>query len=102
MSSKARASQLHKALLYDGLRVDSISGDQPASARAAAVDAFRAGATWLLVATDLVGRGMDFAGVSTVVNYDCPASAADYIHRVGRTGALARLSDGSSRRGAGR
>lgn len=86
MSKKARAQQLHKELMYDGFHVDSISGDQPNSVRAAAVDNFRAGKTWVLIATDLIGRGMDFAGINTVVNYDFPNSTADYIHRVGRTG----------------
>lgn len=43
--------------MYEGIHVDSISGDQPNSARAAAVDNFRAGKTWVLIATDLIGRG---------------------------------------------
>lgn len=46
----------------------------------------RSGRTWVLVSTDVIGRGMDFVGVSTVVNYDFPASTMDYIHRIGRTG----------------
>jgi ATP-dependent RNA helicase DDX52/ROK1 len=46
----------------------------------------RSGRTWVLIATDLIGRGMDFVGVSTVVNYDFPFTATDYIHRIGRTG----------------
>jgi hypothetical protein len=43
--------------MYEGIHVDSISGDQPNSARTAAVDNFRAGKTWVLIATDLIGRG---------------------------------------------
>lgn len=46
----------------------------------------RSGRTWVLVSTDLIGRGMDFVGVNTVVNYDFPSTTTDYIHRVGRTG----------------
>jgi len=57
VSSKERAQQLHKELLYDGIHVDSISGDQPAAARAAACRSFRSGRTWVLVATDLIARG---------------------------------------------
>ena len=48
------------------------------------------GRTWVLVATDLIGRGMDFLGVNTVVNFDFPNSTTDYIHRVGRTGRAGR------------
>lgn len=59
---------------------------QPNIVRAAAVDNFRAGKTWVLIATDLLGRGMDFAGVNTVINHDFPQTTADYIHRIGRTG----------------
>ena len=47
----------------------------------------------MLVATDLVGRGMDFAGVNTVINFDFPRSTTDYVHRVGRTGRAGRKGD---------
>ena len=60
--------------------------------------ACRLGRTWVLVATDLIGRGMDFLGVNTVVNFDFPNSTTDYIHRVGRTGRAGR----SGRREGGR
>jgi len=48
--------------------------------------AHRSGRTWVLISTDLIGRGMDFIGVNTVINYDFPTTTADYIHRIGRTG----------------
>lgn len=48
-----------------------------------AVDNFRAGRTWVLIATDVVARGMDFKGVNCIINYDFPESAASYIHRIG-------------------
>lgn len=48
-----------------------------------AVDDFRAGKTWVLIATDVIARGMDFKGVNCVINYDFPDSAAAYIHRIG-------------------
>lgn len=48
-----------------------------------AVDNFRSGKTWVLIATDVVARGMDFKGLNCVINYDFPDSAASYIHRVG-------------------
>ena len=48
-----------------------------------AVDNFRAGKAWVLIATDVVARGMDFKGVNCVINYDFPDSAAAYVHRIG-------------------
>ncbi|KAJ9516439.1 hypothetical protein QJQ45_011113 [Haematococcus lacustris] len=86
VASKERAAALHRELLYDGVHVDSISAALSPTACAAAVDNFRSGKTWVLIATDLLGRGMDFVGINTVVNYDFPNSPMDYIHRVGRTG----------------
>ncbi|GAY35497.1 hypothetical protein CUMW_283200, partial [Citrus unshiu] len=47
-----------------------------------AVDDFRAGKTWVLIATDVIARGMDFKGVNCVINYDFPNSGAAYIHRI--------------------
>jgi ATP-dependent RNA helicase DDX52/ROK1 len=47
---------------------------------------FRRGSVWVLVATELMGRGMDFPAVKQVINYDFPPSAVAYIHRIGRTG----------------
>lgn len=79
--------------MYDGHHVDSISADQTPAARDAAVANFRQGRTWVLIATDLIGRGMDFVGVNTVVNYDFPNSTTDYIHRIGRTGRAGRTGE---------
>lgn len=50
-----------------------------------AVDDFRAGKTWVLIATDVIARGMDFKGINCVINFDFPDSAAAYIHRIGIT-----------------
>jgi ATP-dependent RNA helicase DDX52/ROK1 len=54
--------------------------------RRKAISRFREGAAWILVATDLVARGMDFVGLATVINVDLPQSRAEYVHRVGRAG----------------
>jgi ATP-dependent RNA helicase DDX52/ROK1 len=54
--------------------------------RRRALSRFREGAAWILVATDLVARGMDFVGLATVINVDLPQSRAEYVHRVGRAG----------------
>ena len=69
-----------------GYRVDSIFSSKDYRMRQKALDTFRAGETWLLISTDVLARGIDFVGIKTVVNYDCPASLDDYVHRIGRTG----------------
>jgi ATP-dependent RNA helicase DeaD len=51
---------------------------------------FREGSTRILVATDVVGRGIDVSSVSHIVNYDIPEFCDDYVHRVGRTGRMGR------------
>ena len=54
------------------INVDVIHSDLSHSARTAAINRFRTGETWVLIATDLLGRGLDFLGLNTVVNYDFP------------------------------
>lgn len=51
---------------------------------------FRIGKLWVLICTDLIGRGIDFKGVNLVINYDLPNTMINYIHRVGRTGRAGR------------
>ena len=48
-----------------------------------AVRKFRSGAIWILICTNLMGRGIDFIGVNLVINYDFPLSAISYIHAIG-------------------
>jgi ATP-dependent RNA helicase DeaD len=55
------------------------------------MDQFRKGTTRILVATDVVGRGIDVTGISHIINYDTPQFCDDYIHRVGRTGRMGRV-----------
>ena len=64
----------------------ALHGDQGPATRAGALEAFIAGESRVLVATDLAARGLDIAALEAVVNYDLPRSPADYLHRVGRTG----------------
>lgn len=93
VQSKERALQLHKALLFEGLNADAIHADKSPAAREEAVTRFRRGETSFLIATDVLGRGMDFKAVRVVINYDFPTSAVSYIHRVGRTGRGGRTGE---------
>ncbi|MEO1497629.1 MAG: DEAD/DEAH box helicase [Planctomycetota bacterium] len=72
------------------LNVDCMHGDMPQGARDRVMKKFRAGEVKLLVATDVVGRGIDVTGISHIINYDIPQSSDDYVHRVGRTGRMGR------------
>lgn len=69
-----------------GIESVSLHGDVPARLRVQNYDRFQRGDVSFLVATDVGGRGLDFKKVSHVVNFDFPKTAADYLHRVGRTG----------------
>ena len=90
VNTKERAKEVHKELMFEGVHVDSLHASQSHAAREKAVEKFRQGKTWVLIATDLVARGLDFAGVETVINFDFPRSTIDYVHRVGRTGRAGR------------
>jgi ATP-dependent RNA helicase DeaD len=70
--------------------VEAIHGDLMQGARDRVMKAFRAGEVKLLIATDVVGRGIDVTGISHIINYDMPQSSDDYVHRVGRTGRMGR------------
>jgi ATP-dependent RNA helicase DeaD len=69
---------------------DMMHGDMVQGARDRVMKAFRAGEVRILVATDVVGRGIDVTSISHIVNYDIPQSSDDYVHRVGRTGRMGR------------
>jgi ATP-dependent RNA helicase DeaD len=68
----------------------TIHGDLAQGARDRVMAGFRAGEVRLLVATDVVGRGIDVSSISHIINYDIPQFCDDYVHRVGRTGRMGR------------
>ncbi|HPS41655.1 MAG TPA: DEAD/DEAH box helicase [Anaerolineaceae bacterium] len=84
--TKARAQDLADELLRRGFSADSLHGDLNQSRRELVLNRFRKGTVTLLVATDVAARGLDISDVSHVFNYDMPADAEDYVHRIGRTG----------------
>lgn len=83
---KSGAARLAKHLEKDGFTVDCIHGDRTQSARSKALAKFKSGEVQILVATDVVARGIDIKELPHVVNYDLPNNAEDYVHRIGRTG----------------
>ena len=90
VQSRERAAALFKELVYDGINVDVIHADRTKKQRDTIIKKFRIGETWVLIATDLMARGMDFKGVNCVINYDFPQSTVSYVHRIGRTGRAGR------------
>src|SRR5262249_4955134 len=68
--------------------VTVMHGDLHQSVRDRALQRFRDGTARLLIATDVVARGIDISGVSHIINYDIPEYCDDYVHRIGRTGRL--------------
>jgi ATP-dependent RNA helicase DeaD len=71
-------------------RIECIHGDMSQRERDRVFNALRAGTIRVLVATDVVGRGIDVSTVSHIINYDIPVDCDDYVHRVGRTGRMGR------------
>lgn len=70
--------------------VATIHGDMPQSARNRVMQGFRDGTIPVLVATDVVGRGIDVSGISHVINFDVPDDPENYLHRIGRTGRMGK------------
>lgn len=75
-------------------RIAAIHGDLPQRKRDRVIKDLRAGKLRLLIATDVVGRGIDISGISHIINYDIPEFCDDYVHRVGRTGRLSSAANG--------
>jgi ATP-dependent RNA helicase RhlE len=83
--TKYGADKLVTFLRRAGVAAHAIHGDKAQSHRTRTLDAFRAGTTEVLVATDIAARGIDVDGIRMVVNFDVPNDAEVYVHRVGRT-----------------
>ena len=91
--TKHKANRLDKLLKMSGFRTASLQGNLSQNQRKAALDGFRNGKFQILVATDIAARGIDVSTISHVINYDMPASADAYTHRIGRTGRAAKNGD---------
>ena len=84
--TKTRAEICTGQLKRAGFRADSIHSDKTQVQRKRALEGFSKGAIDVLVATDVLARGIDVSNIEYVVNYDLPESPEDYVHRIGRTG----------------
>ncbi len=84
-STKANVKNIVAALKSGGLTAGEIHSDLDQLQREEMLRKFKSGAKPILVATDILSRGIDVKGIDLVINYDVPGDAEDYIHRVGRT-----------------
>lgn len=84
-SSKIKVKELTRELRRCKIKAAEMHSDLEQNAREEVMLDFRAGKIDVLVATDIVARGIDIDDISMVVNYDVPREAEDYVHRIGRT-----------------
>lgn len=84
-SSKLAVNQLFQKLKNRNMSVERISSDLEQTEREQVMLAFRNSKIDILVATDVLSRGIDIDGIDLVINFDAPRDAEDYVHRIGRT-----------------
>jgi len=84
-SRKQTVKQLTRELKHGGFNISEIHSDLEQSERESVLSAFTAGRIPVLVATDILSRGIDIDTIDVVINYDVPGDGEDYVHRIGRT-----------------
>ena len=84
--TRHRADACARRIKKMGFAADPMHSDRTQNQRQRSLDAFSAGKVKVLVATDVLARGIDVSEVDYVVNYDLPTQPEDYVHRIGRTG----------------
>ncbi|MDP4859098.1 MAG: DEAD/DEAH box helicase [Schleiferiaceae bacterium] len=84
-STKKKVEQLYRKLRDRNFACAPISSDYTQEEREQALSDFKNGRTRILVATDVMSRGIDVKGIDLVMNFDVPHDAEDYVHRIGRT-----------------
>ncbi|MFD1411172.1 DEAD/DEAH box helicase [Lapidilactobacillus gannanensis] len=90
VKNRGSAKTLAKTLTFYNLKVGLLLGDETSQQRQRVMQQFRRDELTYLVTTELAARGLDFAELQMVVNYDLPNSLTNYIHRAGRTGRMGR------------
>ena len=91
--TKRGADRINRRLKRAGIVSVAIHSGRTQNQRLQAMDGFKRGEYQVMVATDIAARGIDIDGISHVVNYDVPAYAEDYVHRIGRTGRATATGD---------
>ena len=91
--TKSRAKSLAEQLNRVGHKVTSLHGNLTQQKRKQSLDGFRDGRYAVMIATDIAARGIDVTRISHVINYDMPATADAYTHRIGRTGRAMKTGD---------
>jgi len=91
--TKYGADKITRKLEQAGIDAVAIHSDRSQSQRQRALDDFKLGKYQVMVATDIVARGIDVRGISHVINFDVPLFAQDYVHRIGRTGRASATGD---------
>lgn len=84
--TKHGMEKLSKSLLARGFKTAAIHGNKSQNQRQRALSEFKSEKLQVLIATDIVARGIDVENVTHVINYDPPMTYDDYVHRIGRTG----------------
>lgn len=84
-SSKLKVKDLAKALRHERFKIGEMHSDLEQDKREDVILDFKSGKINVLVATDIMSRGIDIDDIELVVNYDVPREAEDYVHRIGRT-----------------
>ncbi|MFP4017861.1 MAG: DEAD/DEAH box helicase [Bacteroidales bacterium] len=84
-ATKSNVSQIVRKLKRNGFSVEGISSDLEQREREQVLSRFRSRQTRVLIATDVISRGIDIKDIHLIINYDVPRDAEDYVHRVGRT-----------------
>lgn len=83
---KGDVDDIHEYLLLKGVETVSIHGGKEQSERNEAIKLFKEGNADVLIATDVAAKGLDFADIQHVINFDMPSEIENYVHRIGRTG----------------
>ncbi|MGJ3240981.1 MAG: DEAD/DEAH box helicase [Anaerolineae bacterium] len=91
--TRVGSAELAETLAQRGFPAIAIHGDLAQNERERILNRFRNGQLNILVATDVVGRGVDISDVSHVINYDMPQMPIEYVHRIGRTGRAGRSGE---------
>jgi ATP-dependent RNA helicase DeaD len=91
--TKIATDELAEKLQARGYAAAALNGDIPQAMREKTVDALKSGKLDIIVATDVVARGLDVQRISHVINYDVPHDTESYVHRIGRTGRAGRHGD---------